>query len=415
VARPEFKNLRNEKGVALMLAIFTVVIITYLVTELSYETNVEYIVNASAVHRLKAAYAARSGLELSLLRIKLYSKVQRQFGKQLGSQAKLLDMIWSFPFAWPLVLPNESSDIDKATIKDVLKESQMDASYFTSISDEGSKIDINDLGSQSKKIAEITKKNLTNVFDEKNKEEDFRRTHPGFRTEELIENLTDWVDLDSLSKIRGNEADYYSKLNSGDVQYPPNRGFRTVEELRFVAGVDDEIFNILKDRVTVFGMKAINPNHANPEVLMSLDPSITKEVAQEAIKRRDNEELGGPFKDGDDNCKSDFWGFINSKGGRVTKETQDDLPLQCGKVTNFKIRSVGEFNGVTREITAVVYDLKISAQVVADAIKKESADQEQPQSPSAPTSGTTSSGPKTGPPPEPLPKGPPRIVYYSER
>jgi general secretion pathway protein K len=290
----------------------------------------------------------------------------------------------------------------------------MEASYFTSISDEGSKIDLNDLGSESKKIAEITKKNLLNVFESQLRNEVFMRAHPNFRPEELVENITDWVDTDTINKIRGNEADYYSQYNSSTLQWPPNRAFRTLEELRFVAGVDESIFDLLKDRVTVFGMRAINPNHAPAEVIMSLDPSITKEIAAQVIKRRDNDQLGGPFKDGNDNCRSDFWGYVNSRGGRVSNEVQNDVPLACSKVTNFKIKSVGEYKGATREITAIVYDLKLSAQIVADALKKEAQEQNPNVAPTptpAPGTPATPSAAAT----EPLPKGPPRIVYYNER
>ena len=66
----ELLGRKNQKGVALMIAIFTVVIVLYLAMEILYETNIEYAVNAQAVHKVKAYYAAKSGYELSLLRIK---------------------------------------------------------------------------------------------------------------------------------------------------------------------------------------------------------------------------------------------------------------------------------------------------------------------------------------------------------
>ena len=77
----------NQKGLALLLAMFTLTIVSFLAMELSYQTNVEYIVNSQSIQRLKAYYAARSGMELSLLRIKLYSQVQGQYAQMLGSQA----------------------------------------------------------------------------------------------------------------------------------------------------------------------------------------------------------------------------------------------------------------------------------------------------------------------------------------
>lgn len=405
--------LKSQKGIALILAIFTVVLISYLVVEISYETNVEYLVNANSISRLKAQYAARSGLELSLLRLKIFTKVKRQYGKQLGAQAKLLDLIWTFPFAWPVPSDIATNSADKELIDSATKESQMsDVKFGADIYDEGSKIDINDLASESKKVAEITKKNLLNLFEGPMKDQKFINAHPRFRPEEMIENIKDWVDSDTQSSIRGSESEVYSQVPGQENQeLPPNRAFRSIEELRFVPGMDEEIFNILKGSVTVYGMKAINPNYASLNILMSMDKSITKEIAEEIDKRRTDEAKGGPFKDGSDHCKSDFWGFVNGKGARVDQATIDDLPLQCDSVANFRIKAYGKFGGVTKEIEAVVYDVKMGAQIIAEAVKKEKA-QNTPVAPGAPT---PTPAPSTGPVPDPLPKGPPRVVYYGER
>lgn len=414
------QQVSNQKGIALLLAVFTVVIITYLVVEITYDTNVEYIVNANSVNRIKAYYAARSGLELSLVRIKLYKKVQQQLGKQMGSQAKLLDLVWSFPFAWPLVIPDGTNEVDRGMIKDTLKESKMDSSYFTRIEDEGSKIDVNDLASDSKVIRELTRKQILNIFESKMKDDKFAQKNRDLRFEEIVNNIQDWVDSDVQSLNRGTESEFYSQVNNSVLQMPPNRAFRTVEELRLVAGVTEDIFNLLKDRVTVFGMKAINPNHASKEVLMNLDPTITDEVASAVIKRRNTDNEGGPFKEGQDRCKSDFWGFVESKGARVSNEAKDNTPLNCSQVVNFRIHSVGEFAGVTREIDAVVYDLISGAGSVATQLKKESPTN--PANPNGANQGTNPPGSpqgtqptnSTGPSNQPLPKGPPRIVYYNE-
>lgn len=401
-------TFKNQKGMALIIAIFTVVLICYLVVEITYETSVEYTINANSVNRIKAYYAARSGLELSLIRVKLYNKIQRQLGSKMGAQAKMLDLIWSFPFAWPLMAPDGATEVDKGMIKDTMGESKMDGSYSINITDEGSKFDINDLGSEAKALRDITKKQLLNMWESKMKDDDFAKNHRDIRFDEIVNNIEDWVDA-NVDKVdgRGNESDLYADKNTQEVQLPPNRNFRTVEELRLVAGVTEEIYDILKDRVTVYGMKAINPNHASREVLMSLDPAITDEIAGEIIKRRDDNNLGGPFQDGSDSCKSDFWNFVTSKGGRVDKTVEDSTPLRCNKVINFRITSTGEFGGVSRQITAVVYDVKAGAETVATQVKKQNT-----------TTPTPTPGPGTQTqtrPPDPLPKGPPRIVYYSER
>lgn len=408
----------RQKGVALIIAIFTMVLISYLVVEISYESNVEYIVNANAVSRLKAYYAAKSGVELSLMRIKLYNKAQEQFGGMLPpDRKKMLDMIWSFPFMWPPVIPDDALNMDKDQIKDIVKESKMDTQYQTTIADEGSKIDINDLGSPSKALRDVTRKLLMGIFENRmTNDEDWARDNRELKFEEVINNITDWIDDDKQAINGGDERSRYTKL-SPDL-LPPNRGFRTVDEIRMVAGMTPEIFSMLKDRITVYGMKAINPNYASRDVLMSLDPSINNEVVSEILKRRGSDELGGFYKDA-----NDFWQYVNSKGGAVSQETQDKTPIVCDTVRNFKIKSVGSYNNVTREIEAYVFDPTATAKTVADNLIKESA------STGGSSGGNTggnsggsaggNSGGNTGgnnnQSKDPLPKGPPRIVYWMER
>ncbi|GIL17799.1 MAG: hypothetical protein BroJett040_15500 [Oligoflexia bacterium] len=399
----------NQKGMALIMAVFTVVLITYLVTEVTYETNVEYLVNSQSMNRLRAYYAAKSGMELSLLRIKIYSKVQQQFGKQLGPQAKMLDLIWSFPFMWPPMAPDDLNEVDKGLIKDKVKESKMDASYATTITEEGSKIDLNDLASPSQNLKEMTQKRLIGIFEAKKKnDENWARTHQDFEPQKLVNHIIDWIDADQASLNGGDERQYYSNLKDSDNKLPPNRAFRTIEELRLIPGMTEDFFKLIENQVTVYGMKAVNPNHASSEVLQSLDPSITKEVAGEIIKRRESDQMGGHFKDA-----QDFWGYVNASGGRVEQSVAQSIPLTFDAVYNFRIKSVGSYSGSTREITAIVFDLQKSAQQVAGLVKKEN-----PQ-PGADGSGGRSGGGAGGTNNSQtniIPsKGPPRIVYWNER
>lgn len=399
---------KNQKGMALLLAVFTVVVITYLVMEISYDTNIEYIINSQAVNRLKAYYTAKSGVQLSLLRIKMFNKVSKQFGAQIPpAQRKMLDLIWSFPFAWPPLLPAETSGVDKDLIQAKVKESKIEGSYVATIADEGSKIDLNDLNSPSKGLRDISKKLMTQIFENRMKnDEDWARKNRDLKYEQVINNIIDWVSSGRASLNGGDKKQAYSDLQTD--QLPPNRGFRSVEELRLVAGMDNEIFSMLKDRVTVYGMRAINPNHASAEVLKALDPSFKDEIISKIINRREDEKRGH-FVD-----ENDFWGFVKSEGANVSAESQKSIPLVFNDVSNFRIKSAGAFANVAREIEVVVFDFSSVSSTIATRLQKES----QAANPQAANSqGTAASG--ASPPVQknndPLPKGPPRIVYWSEK
>ncbi|MBO9666428.1 MAG: general secretion pathway protein GspK, partial [Bdellovibrio sp.] len=342
-----------------------------------------------------------------------------KLGAQLGSSSPLLNQIWQFPFAWPLPIPDELNAVDKDSFKKLVKESSMDASYIVTIEDEGSKIDINDLNSPSKALREVTKTQLMNIFTQKMKEDEkFGRQHANTRFDELINSIADWMSDKATSANGGDKRAAYSTLNqeAQGEYYPPNRSFRSLAELHFVPGMTDEFYDILASRVTIYGMKGINPNIASKDVLKSLDPGMTDEVIKEIVKRRDDQNEGGPFKD-----KKEFWDFVTLKGARLEGKT-DDIPLTFDSVFNFKIRATGEFAGATREITAIVMDLNKTVSKVKDYVGQEKKETEgkgdEAVDPNDPTKKTGDAGSKDKEKQQqqtPISKGPPRIVYWNER
>jgi general secretion pathway protein K len=411
------KPLKNQRGMALMLAIACMVMITFIAMEVIYDSRVEYDVNSQTLNRLKAFYAAKSGMQLSLLRIKTYQQVQTQYGSMLGSNAKMLDQIWQFPMAWPLPIPAELNAMDKDAFKKLTKESTMDAAYMTTIEDEGSKIDLNDLVSPSKTLAKITRQQILNIFEQKKLEDEvFMRAHSNVRFDELVNSMIDWMSYKSGSDNGGDKRSAYGDLNAetGTDYFPPNRPFRTIAELHMIPGMLDYFFDLLAPRVTLNGMKGINPNLATKDVLKSLDPGMTDEVVNAIVKRRDDKDEGGPFKDA-----QDFWGFVQNKGIRM-QGTPEDMPLVFDAIMTFKIRSNGEFGGAAREIVVIVADLDRAATKIKEYVDKDAKGAGAGGAGAGAGGGAAAGGGKggagaAGAKKAELPKGPPRIVQWTER
>lgn len=400
------RKIGDQSGVALMLAIFALSLLLFISMEVQYETQVEFVVNSQSVNRLKAYYAARSGVELSLLRIKVFQQVKDQIGKNLGPQVAILNLIWNFPFAWPPIMPPEIDTVEKDLIDKAIKDAKMDAGYQVTIADEGTKIDVNDLDSPSKALRNSTRLLLMQIFEgEIQSDTAWAKKHRDFKAEELIDRIQDWIDSDLQKQKGGGESEDYGDFK--DQRMPPNRQFRSVDELRLIPGMTDDTFELLKPRITIYGAKAINPNTAPAEVLQSIDPSMNSEVVTEVLKRRQDLMNGGAFTDA-----ADFWNFVASKGARITEEVQKNTPIVTDAAFNFRIRSIGMFANSAREIEVIVYDLPKSAKTVAGFLKKEAT----------PTGGTTGvtpnpglGTPTPGQPDQSATKGPPRIVYWSEK
>lgn len=408
-------------GVALLMVLFFVTFMIFLATTVSYETIVEYNVASQNINRLKSYYAAKAGVEISLLRILIYKKAIATVGKHLKDKKQLLDSIWSFPLAWPpsAFLPEDISLVDRGLIKDAEKESTMDASYTTQITLEDSLIDINDLASPSKGLRQATRQQILNIFSrETESDEEFEERYSDFDFEELVNHITDWVDEDNDSLNGGNERNYYYDIKEIDFSsfnndfYPPNRPFKTLEELHMVFMMEDELFDLIKGSVTIFGPKGINVNHASREVLLSIDPQMTEEVVDALIKTRGE---GGGGGGGSFKSETEFIDFITSEAGsNIDPQTfnQNKVPLLFDTISNFRIISTGQFAKTIQEIVVITYDFDTTKEQLVtvlekeDQRKKDEPDKDQTKSPSS----TGSSGSKTS-----IPKGRPHIVYWSER
>lgn len=407
----------TKKGVALLLAMTSLLLMVFVASEVSVDSTIEYVVNSQEINRIKAFYSARNSMDIALLRIKIYQQAARM--NLPAGFAQQLNQVWSFPFAWPLPLPPAASGATKDDVESAAKEALFDGTYTHSISDEGSKIDINDLSSPSKTLREITKKQLLNIFENKIAGDDkFRELYQNFNFEELINRMTDWMSDKNTSANGGDKRAPFKELGEN---FPPNRGFRTLDEIRLVPGMSEEFFTLISPSITIYGSKAINPNTANESILKSLDTGMTTEAVKEAIERRDDPDKGGPFKGASsDECRADFKSFVEGRGARLNPEF-DKIPFQCDKVTNFKIESIGRTGtgkgAVQKKITAYVLDIQKAGSVVKGLVDQERKAEQDALNPggSGNPSGTGTGPRPTTPGQDPLPKGRPRIVYWIEQ
>ncbi|MEQ1665859.1 MAG: type II secretion system protein GspK, partial [Bdellovibrionales bacterium] len=347
--------LGNERGVAMILAVFAMVLTIVIATEVAYETSVEYVSAANSLNRLKAYYAAKSGVELSLFRILLYKKAIATYGEQLKEKKNMLDPIWQFPMSWPPLGLDNLNAADKDNIAKIIKDSTLDTQYTAVIEGEGGKIDINDLGSDIQTISAGVHSQISQIFtNELENNKAFKNKYENFDFEELINNIQDWVDENnvSLNKSGDESSNYKLPDHAGNVTLPPNTSFKTLSELHMVHKMEDTFFNLLKDRVTVYGTKGINVNYAPEEVLKSIDTQIKADVLKKIIERRNDPKKGGPFLD-----ETDFFNFLEGQGVRTDNLKKSKIPLLFDAEYNFRIISTGLSANIKREITAITYDI----------------------------------------------------------
>lgn len=102
---------------------------------------------------------------------------------------------------------------------------------------------------------------------------------------ELIANrIVDWRERDPLKRSRSSNIQDY--LDAGLNYHPRGGPFLTVDEIKLVLGINQQIFERIEPALTVFsGLSNFDPNIAPLECLLSI-PEIDRNIALEMIKKR---------------------------------------------------------------------------------------------------------------------------------
>jgi len=163
----------------------------------------------------------------------------------------------------------------------------------------------------------------------------------------LADAVVDWLDNDETPRVGGAESTFY--LSRKFPYKSKNDLFDTVEELRLVRGVTQEVFERIRPFITVYGSGKINLNTAPKQILMALSAEvdgeeITESTADEiVVYRKEN-----PFTKIEDIRKvkeSLYEQLIHASAPRAALLTVQSIA--------FHVRSTGEFTGTARVIDSV--------------------------------------------------------------
>ena len=156
------------------------------------------------------------------------------------------------------------------------------------ITEENGKLNMNLLKDKQDRLNRASIDQLLRLIDLINREHDgqFNISYG------LVPCIIDWTDSDDkvtcLSFIKhdnsGEESDYYRDLNPA--YQCKNQLFEAVDELLLVKNVTTDIFECIRDYVTVYGDGKININCASKLVIESLSEKIDPALAQIIIDQR---------------------------------------------------------------------------------------------------------------------------------
>jgi hypothetical protein len=290
----------SRGGVALLMVLSAILLLTILVTEIAHGAAVR--VQLAAHHRdeVKAQALAETGLELYRLILMTSKQFEKQlrpyiaeFGGMMGLNA---DSLWSMvPFINTQLLRMifvtdgdiESDDIEEVKANKGLSEEQIDESredvgvkrnfldfdgdFQARVEDESRYIYVGSFPGVTTYSDLLASPTLAKVAGLAAREE-YRQwfLDNNIDVTELVGNLVDWTDADTSRIYQGGDEDQlYQQL---EPKYRVrNAPFDTLEELRLVDGWNrDGVWQRLGQHLTIYGEGKVNINTAQRPVIRAM-------------------------------------------------------------------------------------------------------------------------------------------------
>mgnify|MGYP001620190539 CR=1 FL=1 len=263
---------KNDQGVALLLALLFIVLLTVLVVEYAYETQVDTALVGANLSDYQAQIAAKSAIAMGVSMLTadvLASQDPGQQGSPAGAAPSPSGGTGSS--GDPTIGGAVFDSLDEAWALGMPFQQINNAIMQCTIDDEYGKISLSAvIDSRRQAPNETLEQALRFLFEQRGAEED------------PTDAILDWIDSDDDPRPNGAESDYYQSLA---VPYPcKNASLGSVEELLLIRGMTPELYfgDIeaqqlpLSELCTVRGHRSgrINVNTAEPEVLAAIGDAL---------------------------------------------------------------------------------------------------------------------------------------------
>ncbi len=296
--------MNNSKGIALMMVISAIMLLSMIILEFVYGSNVNLRIAVNAKERLQAEYLAESALNLMKLELKLDQQAKSALASSPIAQyvtGNLTEpLCQQFPLSTGLLrsffvggqIPAEmlgAEGAEGAQEKDksvTMFEAETATEFLDfqgdfdgSCEDEQAKMNLNVFANLDPAQEMLSGMNSYDIFKmmfvDFFKQDRFDKLFEGISPDkiaEVVRNIADWTDKNDLMNdfgniTRGSENSIYKNPDS---PRPKNAKFLSLDEIHLVEGVDDFWFGPLEEMFTVYGDGKINICLAPDDLLWTL-------------------------------------------------------------------------------------------------------------------------------------------------
>jgi len=304
---------RREQGIALLIAITSIAILSVMLGDMHQTTTTGYLVATTQRDTLRAEYMAKSGLNLTRLLISQEPAIRRIFApiysSLLQGQSAPQLPVWSYAdiLLQPFCNYEQAREASSGAAIDFRNAQGLDGSPGTCeiISfAENSRININNAlflqGDRARLSLAMQLFALMGGYQSPSPYDTLfgRPDRDGVVSsrQDVITAIIDWWDYDTertdfdpgSAQVRtmGSEENIYGRLE--DPYDTKNAPFDSLQELRLVRGITDDVWaTFIEPRpddpasrvVTIYGSRMAHPNEAPPEVMLARACSFMPEQA----------------------------------------------------------------------------------------------------------------------------------------
>ncbi|MDI6801257.1 MAG: type II secretion system minor pseudopilin GspK [Thermodesulfovibrionales bacterium] len=289
--------MKNEKGLALVITLAILVVITAMVVEFAHGVYT----TTTSLHNWKESQ------RLSLI---------AESGLSLGANALSdIERLRSYTYPAKIELP----------IHDMLPMQEVNrfkSRVIISAEDENSKFNVNSIVWPNGKLNERAYKSLKRLL----RVLDLDET--------IADRLVDWIDKDSEPLLKDSE------------EGAKNAYLDSQDEMLLIHGVDKKSYEKLSPYITVYGInktddEMININTASLPVIISMHEDMTSDLAQRIVEHRDIKPFESPES-------------ILTVAGLNNAVGQSLMGRIAVKAANFRMISIAEDKGIKRIIECVM-------------------------------------------------------------
>ncbi len=287
VSQPVRGEGRGRRGVALLMVLAYVAIMSAVVVVSFMNSQVSFSISANVRDELKAYYKARSALNLGRLMLAYQYELEQDefFGPRMRKSNfqmyQIIDLLMD-PFKSGAVVvdvPGESVlasyDLQGSGATGLGDES---GDYTVRVFPEEGRININRFASGLDQVAlfDLCMLLAPQEYDDLFNPND--RSRARLERTEVIGAIIDWVDPDrertrisNACVVEGSGGDEDSRYGGGPRRYrSKNAKFTTIDELFLVDGIGDDFMELFRETLTVYPIDRINVNLANARVLYAV-------------------------------------------------------------------------------------------------------------------------------------------------